>query len=61
MKIEFYQIDDGVILNDTNDYYFVMNNEVYSDNNNTYESQCAVVSFEDFIIRRANIGWRIGA
>lgn len=59
MRIEFYNKETGVVLNNTDDYYFVMNNVVYVDNEKCYESQYAVVCFDDFIQELPNIGWRV--
>ena len=47
MKIEFYIVATGKVLQGTNDWYFVMNDEVYSDNGRHCESQCSVVGFDD--------------
>lgn len=58
MKIEFYYKETGIIIVDCWEY-FVMNDEVYRDNYRTYESQAAVVSFDDFIERCYGIGWRV--
>lgn len=59
MKIEFFDKSDGVALTDTDDIFFVMNNEVYCDNNFYSESQEATLMFEDFVKKREDIGWRI--
>lgn len=58
MHIEFFFKETGDILIDTC-VYFVMNDEVYADNGETYESQSSVVGFEDFISECPNIGWRV--
>lgn len=58
MKIEFYVKATGEVVPGDN-WFFVMNNEVYSDNGQTCESQCAVVGFDTFIRRRPDIGWRV--
>ena len=59
MKIEFFNKDTGDIIIDTNDYYFVMNDKVWMDNGKSYESQSAVVCFDNFIKEMPNIGWRV--
>lgn len=59
MKIQFYRKDNGTILTDTDDFYFVMNDEVYCDNGKSYESQEPTVQFEDFIMKCPELGWRI--
>ena len=59
MGIEFYIKETGETMEDTNDYLFVMNDEVYCDNCQTYESQAAVISFEDCIKRRPDVNWRL--
>ena len=40
-------------------YYIDQNGRVIQDNQNTYESQSAVIGFEDFVKNRPDIGWRI--
>ena len=57
-KIEFFIKNSNKILSDTDDYYFIMNNVVYCDNNEMYESQSAVIGFDDCIQRRDDIGWK---
>lgn len=57
--IEFYQKGTGKICKGTDDYLFVMNNKVYRDNMKTFESQCAVIGFEDCIVRMDHVDWRI--
>ncbi len=61
MKIEFYNIETGEVLEDveTIDEYFVMNNEVYSDNGATSGSMVTIAYFDMFIKRRPDIGWRV--
>ena len=59
MEIEFYKEITGEILEGTNDWFFVMNDEVYRNNGETCESQAAVVGFDDFIIKCPDIGWRV--
>jgi len=58
-EIEFYQKTTGNICKGTNDYLFVMNNKVYRDNMKTFESQCAVIGFDDCIEEFSHIGWRV--
>lgn len=57
--IEFFDRETGEVR--TNHEYFVLNGEVCRDNYNTYESQCAVIGFEDCIVRVPEIGWRVPA
>ncbi|MCP4263494.1 MAG: hypothetical protein GY774_39195 [Planctomycetes bacterium] len=61
MKIEFYNIETGEVLEDTEtiDEYFVMNNEVYSDNGATSGAMVTIAYFDMFIKRRPDIGWRV--
>ena len=59
MKIEFFKIDTGEVLKDTDDTFFVMNNSVWCDNFVTYESQYSVIGFEDCVKERKDIGWRV--
>ena len=58
-EIEFYLKDTGEIIEHSDDYLFVMNNKVYRDNNLTFESQCAVIGFDDCIAPFFHIGWRV--
>jgi hypothetical protein len=57
-QIEFYKKDNGEILENTDDMFFVMNNEVYCDNQQCCESQEATIGFDDFVKKRDDIGWR---
>jgi hypothetical protein len=57
-SIEFYDIKTGAIT-DKFEYFVLRNNEVWRDNFKTFESQCAVVEFEDFIIKCEGVGWRV--
>lgn len=59
MKIEIYKKDTGLKVDNTGDYYFVMNNEVYCDNEKVYESQAALIGFDDCIKSRGDLGWRV--
>lgn len=59
MKIVFYRESNGEVLHNTNDQYFVMNDIVFRDNEKTFESQCAVVAFEDFIRACPEVGWMV--
>ena len=60
MKIEFYFKENGLVIVEENarDMLFVMNDIVYSDNLKTYESQSALIGFEDCISEAPHIGWR---
>lgn len=59
MKTEFFIKRTGEILEDTEDYYFIMNDVVYRDNGRTEESQARVVGFYDFIEPLPHVGWRV--
>ena len=59
MEIIFYKKDTGEEITDTDDYFFIMNNEVYSDNGSIYESQAEAIGFEDCIESRTDLGWRV--
>ena len=61
MKIEFYHKYTGLVIPDrtSNNYYFVMNNEVYRDNQYSCESQEASVDFDTFVEEVPDIIWRI--
>jgi len=59
LKIEFFSKKSGKVYTETDDEFFVMNNEVYRDNHYYTESQERTVSFEDFYERRPDIGWRV--
>jgi len=59
MHIEFFYKDTGKVIDNADYYYFVMNDNVYRDNDKTFESQCEVVGFDDFIELMTNIGWRV--
>lgn len=56
-QIEFFEKESGEVR--TNHEYFVLNGEVWRDNYNSYESQPAVIGFENFVVRVPEIGWRI--
>ncbi len=58
-ELEFYFKETGEVIEEPSDYYFVMNNEVYRDNNFETESHAAMLSFEDFIVKTPNVDWRI--
>lgn len=58
MRIEFYKLDTGEIVNGVH-WLFVMDNFVFQDNFRTCESQCPCVGFEDFIEGRPDLGWRV--
>lgn len=59
MKIVFYKKSDGCDMKETDNHYFVMNNEVYRDNYESFESQEASIGFDDCIARCPDISWRI--
>lgn len=59
MNIEFFDIDSGETIQNSDGWYFVMSNKVYRDNGRTCESQSSVVGFEDFIAQCPDVGWRI--
>lgn len=56
-RIIFYVKATTVVLENTDNYFFVMNDKVYCDSNLVTESQAEAVSFEDFIKPRPDIGW----
>ena len=58
-KIEFYFKDSGKIYEHSDDYLFVMNDRVYRDNDKMFESQEALIGFDDCIEEFSHIGWRI--
>ena len=57
-KIEIYNTATFNIMTDEV-AYFVMDGYVFRDNNYTYESQEAVVGFEDCIVKCPHLDWRI--
>lgn len=60
MRIEFYDVDTGEVLDRPYNTFFVMGNgEVWADNGNYWESQSASIGFEDCIRPCPNIGWRV--
>ena len=59
MKIEFFKKDTGELIDGTDGVYFVMSNEVYKDNFETWESQQAVIGFDNCIERCKDVGWRL--
>ena len=59
MKIEFFNKETGDILMNTDDWYFVMNNEVYRNNDVYYESQEASIGFDDCVFKVPRVGWRV--
>lgn len=61
MIIEFYNKESGEVIGEdlSADYYFVMNNVVYCDNQFSTESQESSVYFTDFITKCRCIGWRV--
>lgn len=58
MRIEYFDKKTEQPIKNTDDELFVMNNEVYSDNFKTFESQPGVIGFHDCIVAMPNIGWR---
>lgn len=58
MEIEFYKKKTGNAV-DANDYFVLDGSEVWADNYKVMESQSAAVTFDDFIIRCEDIGWRV--
>lgn len=57
--VEFFEKESGKIIQKSNDWLFIMNDQVYQDTFDTCESQSAVVGFDDFIKPRPDLGWRI--
>ena len=60
MRIEFYRKDNKEVIPSrvSDDYYFVMNNKVFKDNGDFYESQQETVNFDHFVVECPGIGWR---
>jgi len=58
-RLQFFDKETGEIR--TNHEYFVLRGEVWRDNYNTYESQAAVIGFDDCIVRVPEIGWRLAS
>ena len=63
MKIEFYhrETGDAIPKHHTDDWYFVMNDKVYKDSGDFFESQEATVSFDTFAVPCPAIKWRVVA
>lgn len=62
MKIEFINSKNGTVIREGDpDFwvYFVFQNEVYRDNGFFFESQSAVLSFDDFIERVPHFTWKV--
>ena len=61
MEIEFYRKSTGEAMpkDYSDDWLFVMNDKVYTDNDASFESQQATVSFDDFIKECPDMGWRV--
>jgi hypothetical protein len=59
VTIEFYIKESNKIINQSDNYFFVMNGEVYCDNLLETGNQEATVSFEDFIKECPHVGFRI--
>ena len=59
MNIQFIRKKTGEILRDTDDFYFIMNDKVYRDNSQTFESQSSVIGFDDCIEEAPDIVWRV--
>ena len=58
MRIEFFNRETGLV-DERHDYFVLCGNEVWRDNYETCESQCAVVGFDDFIMKCPEIDWRV--
>jgi len=61
MKIEFFFKSEPENIIDDKWWFFVMDNKVYSDNGFTTEFSHFIKSFDDFIIERSDVGWRINS
>ena len=58
-EIEFFDNKSGVIAEDPYLSLFVYGNSVYQRSWNTFESQCSVIGFDDFIEERLDLDWRV--
>ncbi len=58
MKIQFYFVETGEVIDGRDCSLFVYLDSVWQDNFDTCESQEARVGFDDFIRERQDIGWR---
>ena len=55
--IEFFNRITGASIKPAG--HFVMDNVVWRDNFESYESQSAAVGFDDFVVECPDIGWRV--
>ncbi len=59
-KIEFFNKDSGVVVEDKYLSLFVFGDGlVYQDNGETYQSHASTVCFDDFIEARPTLDWRV--
>lgn len=62
MRIEFFYKETGKEINPDmvfGDDYFVMQDKVYRNNQQYFESQPGCVGFFDFIMECPHVGWRV--
>lgn len=58
--IEFYDKETGAVIDNTYDMYFVRGDgSVWRDNGESWESQCAVIGFEDCVAACPKLAWRV--
>lgn len=58
--IEFYEKQTGTALPNEDDLYFIRGDgSVWRDNCESYESQSAVIGFENCVAPCPQIGWRL--
>lgn len=56
--IRFFLLSTGETAPDL-DYFVRGDGSVWRDNYRTYESQCSVVGFDDFVMPCENVGWEV--
>jgi hypothetical protein len=59
MKIIFFDISTKKILEDTDDEFFVMKNQVYRNNGRYLYSKTKDLDFNNFIERARQIDWAV--
>jgi len=59
VKLRFFDRKTGNIMPHGEDYFVRSDNTVWRDNYRTFESQCSVVSFEDFVVECPGVGWEL--
>ena len=58
-KLRFFDRKTGNIMPPGEDYFVRSDNTVWRDNYRTFESQCSVVSFDDFVEECPGVGWEL--